>query len=136
MKQFGFKIMAMNKTFYAGPCAKLIANTLDGKIEILANHQSAVFAVVSGELQFSVDGDTWTDVVTGNGFVAISDNEAVLIVDTAERPEDIDIIRAQEAKERAEEQMLHTKSHREFLHSKASLARAMVRLKATSKYNK
>lgn len=134
MNQFKLKIMAMNKIFYDGLCAKLMVETIDGKFEILAHHESAVLAIIPGTIQYSIDGDTWIDVVNGNGFLAVSDNEAMLIVDTAEKPEDIDVIRAREAKERAEEQMLHTTSRREYLHSKASLARAMVRLKATSKY--
>jgi len=66
----------------------------------------------------------------------VYNNEAMLIIDSAELPEDIDMVRAEEAKERAEEQMRQDRSQREYLHSKASLARAMARLKATSKYNK
>ncbi|MBS7182700.1 MAG: ATP synthase F1 subunit epsilon, partial [Eubacterium sp.] len=50
----------------------------------------------------------------------------------AELPEEIDKARALEAKERAEEQMRQDQSMREYYHSRASLARAMVRLKATS----
>jgi F-type H+-transporting ATPase subunit epsilon len=47
-------------------------------------------------------------------------------------PEEIDKARALEAKERAEEQLRQKQSMREYHHSRASLARAMVRLKATS----
>ena len=134
MNGFKLKVVATNKTFYDGECVKLIVNAPDGQLEILANHEPAVLAVVPGMARFSKDDTDWTEAVCGNGFVMVSANEVVLLVDTAERPEDIDAIRAREAKERAEEQLRHQTSRKEYLHSKASLARAMDRLKATSKY--
>lgn len=134
MNTFKLKIMATNKVFYDGDCAKIIVNAPDGDLEIMAHHEAAVFAVVPGMVKFSVDGSGWTEAVSGSGFVMVSNNEAMLIVDTVERPEDIDAIRAEEALERAEEQLRQERSQREYLHSKASLARAMARLKATKKY--
>lgn len=53
-------------------------------------------------------------------------------MDTCESPEDIDVRRAKEAKERAEEQLRQKQSIQEYYRSKASLARAMERLKASS----
>jgi F-type H+-transporting ATPase subunit epsilon len=134
MNTFKLKIMAADKIFYNDDCVKLIVNAPDGDLEIMANHEAAVLAVIPGMIRFSTDGSTWTEAVSGSGFVMVSDNEATLLVDTAERPEEIDAIRAKEAKERAEEQMRQERSQREYLHSQASLARAMARLKATSKY--
>lgn len=131
---FTLKIMASNKIFYDGDCIKVTVNAPDGELEVMANHEAAVLAVVPGTIRFTLDDEQWTQAVTGSGFLVVSDNEATLIVDTAERPEDIDVIRAKEALERAEEKLRHEKSQREYLHSKASLSRAMARLKATSKY--
>ena len=131
---FKLKIMAADKIFYDGDCTSLVVNVSNGEVGILANHTAEVLAVVPGVLKFSVDGENWTEVVNGSGFVEVTDNQAKLLVDTAERPEDIDAIRAREALERAEEHMKLQQSQREYLHSKASLARAMARLKATSKY--
>jgi F0F1-type ATP synthase, epsilon subunit (mitochondrial delta subunit) len=128
--------MTSNKVFYDGECLKLIITATDGALEIMANHEAAVFAVVPGVFRYTLDDSEWIEAVSGNGFVMVYNNEAMLIIDSAELPEDIDMVRAEEAKERAEEQMRQDRSQREYLHSKASLARAMARLKATSKYNK
>jgi len=133
---FKLKIMTSNKVFYDGECVKLIITATDGALEIMANHEAAVFAVVPGIFRYTRDDSEWIEAVSGNGFVMVYNNEAMLIIDSAELPEDIDMVRAEEAKERAEEQMRQDRSQREYLHSKASLARAMARLKATSKYNK
>ena len=55
-----------------------------------------------------------------------------MLVDTAERPEDIDEVRAREAMERAKEQLRQKQSIQEYHVSQASMARAMYRLKNTS----
>lgn len=136
MNTFKLKIMTSNKVFYDGECMKLIITATDGALEIMANHEAAVFAVVPGVFRYTPDDSEWIEAVSGNGFVMVYNNEAMLMIDSAELPEDIDMVRAEEAKERAEEQMRQDRSQREYLHSKASLARAMARLKATSKYNK
>ena len=57
-----------------------------------------------------------------------------ILVDTIERPEEIDIRRAKEAKERAEERLLQHKSRMEYYRNTTSLARAMARLKEANKY--
>jgi len=43
---FKLKIMTSNKVFYDGECVKLIITATDGALEIMANHEAAVFAVV------------------------------------------------------------------------------------------
>lgn len=91
-----------------------------------------VAPVVAGELRFTVDGQQQIAAV-GNGFVEILGDRVVLICDFVEKPEEIDIKRAQLAKERAEERIRLKNSEIEYVHSQAALARAMARLKVTSK---
>ena len=72
---------------------------------------------------------TWQYAVVGAGVAQTANNRVIILVDSAERPEDIDEIRAKEAKERAEEQLRQKQSVYEYRMSKASLARAVSRLK-------
>lgn len=67
--------------------------------------------------------------MVGLGIVQVANNRVTVIVDTAERPEDIDAIRAKQALERAQEQMRQKQSVREFRMSQASMVRAIARLK-------
>lgn len=111
----------------------LIVPEYDGQKEILAHHEDMVIAIDEGEMRFQPEGtDNWEYAVVGMGFVEIVNNRVTLLVETAERPEEIDVARAREAKERAEEQMRQKQSIREYYHSRASLSRAMARLKGTS----
>ena len=65
----------------------------------------------------------------GGGVAQSANNRVTILVDSAERPEDIDEVRAREAMERAQEQLRQKQSIYEYRMSKASLARAVSRLK-------
>ena len=133
MDTFGLRIIASDKVFFNGRCKKLTIPAPDGEKGVLAHHENMVFPVEGGELRIlEEDGNTILGV-TGTGFAQMINNRATVIVDTCEYPEEIDLRRAQEAKERAEEQLRQKQSIEEYHRSKASLARAMARLKAGSK---
>ena len=130
MDTFGLKIIASDKVFYEGRCRKLIIPAPDGEKGILANHENMVIAIVVGMAKVQLAGeDEWKDLAVGSGFAEIVNNRVTLLVDTAERPEDIDVRRAKEQQERAEEQMRQKQSIQEYYHTQASLARAMNRLR-------
>ena len=93
-----------------------------------------VIATKEGEVRFKEkEDDDWTKVVVGVGFVYISHNRVIMLVDTAERPEDIDRVRAEAALERAKEQLRQKQSIQEYHMNQMALARAMTRLKVTHK---
>ena len=130
MDTFGLKIIASDKVFYEGRCRKLVSPAPDGEKGILANHENMVIAIVVGTAKVQLAGeDEWKDLAVGSGFAEIVNNRVTLLVDTAERPEDIDVRRAREQQERAEEQMRQKQSIQEYYHTQASLARAMNRLR-------
>ena len=103
MDTFGLKIIASDKVFYEGRCRKLIIPAPDGEKGILPNHENMVIAIVVGTAKVQLAGeDEWRDLAVGTGFAEIVNNRVTLLVDTAERPEDIDVRRAQEQQERAQ----------------------------------
>ena len=130
---FYLKVISANRVFCAGKCRSLIVPEFDGQKEILAHHEDMVIAIDEGQMKFQPEGsDEWIHAVVGMGFVEIVNNRVTLIVETAEKPEEIDVRRAEEAKQWAEERLRQKQSIHEYYHSRAALARAMARLKATS----
>ena len=130
---FYLKVISANRVFFAGKCRSLIVPEFDGQKEILAHHEDMVIAIDEGQMKFQPEGsDEWIHAVVGMGFVEIVNNRVTLLVETAEKPEEIDVRRAEEAKQRAEERLRQKQSIHEYYHSRAALARAMARLKATS----
>lgn len=133
MNAFSLKIIASDKLFFDGPCNMLVVPAKDGEMAVMANHERMVVALNTGEIRFQIEDESWIHAVIGIGFAEIGDNKTTIIVDTVEYPEEIDVKRAEEAKERAEEQLRQKLSIQQYNHSKASLARAMSRLRVTKK---
>ena len=128
MNTFSLKVIASDKVFFDGKCGIIIVPALDGEQAIMSHHEDMVIATKEGEVRFKEkEDDDWTKVVVGVGFVYISHNRVIMLVDTAERPEDIDRVRA-------EEQLRQKQSIQEYHVSQASMARAMLRLKEAGKY--
>ena len=132
MTTFWLKVIASDHVFYNGNCEALVVPAHDGEVGILPNREAMILAIQEGELKFRIPGEQeYHHAVVGLGIVQVANNRVTVVVDTAERPEDIDEVRAKQALERAKEQLRQKQSIREYYMSKASMARALSRLKAS-----
>ena len=132
MAAFWLKVIASDHVFYNGNCESLVVRAHDGEVGILPHREAMILAIQEGELRFRVPGENqYREAVVGIGIVQVANNRVTVVVDTAERPEDIDEVRARQALERAQEQLRQKQSIREYYMSKASMARALSRLKAS-----
>ena len=131
MNTFGLNVIASDTDFYHGRGISITLPAKDGVITILAHHADMMVAIVPGEMYIETDKGEKLTAVVGGGFAQIINNRVTVLADSIERPEDIDIKRAKEAKERAQEQLRQKQSLQEYYVSKQSLARAMARMKAT-----
>ena len=127
---FSLKVIACDRIFFDGRCTQVVLPLHDGEKAIQAHHENMVIAVNEGEMRFLPEGEEeWQYAVVGIGFIEIVNNRVTLLVESVERPEEIDIARAQEAKERALEKIRQKQSIQEYYHTQASLSRAMARLR-------
>ena len=132
MTTFWLKVIASDHVFYNGNCEALVVPAHDGEVGILPHREAMILAIQEGELKFRVPGEQeYHHAVVGLGIVQVANNRVTVVVDTAERPEDIDEVRAKQALERAKEQLRQKQSIREYYMSKAYMARAISRLKAS-----
>jgi F-type H+-transporting ATPase subunit epsilon len=130
---FNLEIISSDHPFFKGECEMLSFTGIDGEYGILANHEPMVTALEAGELRYKVDGE-WKYAAVSAGFVEIMPKYVILLADTVEKPEDIDLNRANEAKMRAEERLAVKQGVKEYYHTQAALSRALSRIKVTSKY--
>ena len=130
---FYLEIIASDKKFFAGECEEMVFPAMDGSRGVLPGHEAMVTALEAGEMKFKVNGE-WKYAAVSEGFVEIMPNNVVLLSDTVERPEEIDINRANDAKLRAEEKLRQKQSIKEYYQTQASLNRAMNRLKVTARH--
>ncbi|MCD7722844.1 MAG: F0F1 ATP synthase subunit epsilon [Clostridiales bacterium] len=135
MELFNLKIVAANKVFFDGKCQNLIVPYVDsGSIAFLAKHENTVLPIDVGEMKITDESGRQINAFVGNGILEFLDNEAVIVCVSAELPDEIDERRANEAKERAEEELRQHTSSIEYNISKANLARAMERLKVKNRH--
>jgi len=130
MSTFYLEVVTPERKFFEGQAEMIIVHTPDGEIGILKDHEPAVVAVESGAIRILVDG-VWKEAAITPGFMEVTSEKTILLVDTAEWPEEIDINRAKAAKERAEERLQQKMAYVEYIRSQASLARALARLRVT-----
>jgi F-type H+-transporting ATPase subunit epsilon len=99
-----------------------------GEFGILPNHVPFLTTLQPGELRYRKDNKLEYLSVTG-GFAEVSNNKVTVLAEAAERAREIDIDRAQRAKERAEKRLAMAKTEAiDYLRAEAALKRSLVRL--------
>ena len=134
MNTFQVSILAADQPFYEGPCESLVVPTLKGQYGIWAHHRNVIAALVPGTLSYKIPEQPVQIAAVSAGLVKIENNHVLILVDSAERPEDIDANRAQRAADQAREELLQTKSIQEYRTAQAQLARAISRLRVKNSY--
>ena len=135
MSKFYVKIISSNRIFYEGFCHCLIIPAVDGEQAIMAHHEETIIAVQNGGMRMQKEeGGEWSYAVLGKGFCMAANNRVTVLADTVERPEEVDVNRAKEALERAQERLRQKQSIQEYHTTQAALARALTRLKETEKF--
>ena len=134
-KTFHLEIIATDRVFFSGEVEHLVITAIDGLLGIMAGHEPLVTSLPTGELKYLVDG-VWKYAAISEGFIQVMPDSSIILADTCELPEEIDIKRAQEARERAEERLRQKHSIKEYYETQAALNRAMNRLKISQKHFK
>ena len=135
MNSFILNITTSSGEFYQGSCESMVLPVKDGVYGVQAGHSPVLVAIHMGMLKFTVDGET-REILVGDGIAEVTPTFVLLLVDSAERPEDIDKNRAEAARIRAEERLQHKQSMHEYYQTKIALDRAMQRLQTSSKYKR
>ena len=139
MDSFKLHFMASEHMVYDGDAESVSLMTTEGSIGILAHHSNLIMAVVPGIVEYVPVGedakaagkDGRQVVVVSDGLLKVENNEVMILVDTAEHPEEIDEARARRAEERAREALKRANSNRDVALASAELSRAMSRIKAS-----
>lgn len=134
-KVFKIEIIASDHIFYKGECEMLVFPGTDGQHGILAGHEPMVTCLKPGEVKFLYNGE-WQFAAVSEGFVEITPDHVILLADTIENPDEIDLRRAEQARMRAEERLHQKLSRQEYYYTLASLNRAMTRLKVKKSHTK
>ena len=130
MNTFNLKVLAADRPFFDGECISLVVATNDGEMGIWANHANMIAAIVPGIMRIN-SPDGMEIAAVSEGIIKIEDNDVLILADTIERPEEIDVNRAKRAMAEAKEAILQKKSIKDNYAAQARMTRAISRLKTT-----
>ncbi len=129
-------MLSAERELYSGEASALTVETELGEVTVMADHIPFVANLRSGELTIQKEGgNDW--LFAGGGVLEFTpENECKVLADVAERVDEIDSARAEEARKRAQEILAAAKSEPDVAAAKAALLRALARLRIAEKSRK
>ena len=135
MAKLRFEIVTAERLVYSDDVDIVIAPGFEGQLGILPSHAPILTMLHPGELVVRKNGEETAMFVSG-GFLEVMGNRVTVLADVAERAEEIDIARAEEAKRRAEEMLREHIPEMDLARAEAALKRSLMRLKVAERRRK
>ena len=132
-KKINLKIITHEREVFNEEVAAIYSKSVEGEFGILPDHQPFMAALDIGVTRTEKDENAETFTTMG-GIFQFKDNEALILTDIAEKGSDIDVTRANAAKERAEARIGSHEVEIDNARAQIALAKAMARLKAALKH--
>ncbi|WP_124098310.1 ATP synthase F1 subunit epsilon [Ruminococcus sp. Marseille-P6503] len=134
MRNFRLKIITPEKVFFDGEVRQITARTPAGNIGILAGHTPYAANIIPSPLRiFSGDGACRTAAVS-RGIIKAEREKVTIAAEAVEWSEEIDVDRAERAREAAQKKLDNYNSQMEFDRAEQKLKRALNRLTVAGKY--
>jgi len=128
MPSLQLDVVTAERVVYSDAVDSVVAPGTLGELGILPGHAALVTTLQPGELRVRKGTDE-IDLAISGGFLEVRHDRVLILADTAERAEEIDIERAQAAQERALRLIQERRERADLIQAEAALRRSRVRLK-------
>ncbi len=128
MAKLHVDIVTVEGRRFQGDADFVLAPGIEGELGILPRHIPLLTPLATGAIKVRSDGDEQFFFVSG-GFLEVRPNQVTVLADAAERAEDIDEARAEEARRRAQSLLEQRLSAADAAAASVALARAEARLR-------
>jgi F-type H+-transporting ATPase subunit epsilon len=128
------EIITPSKIVFKGNIESVTIPGVEGSFQVLKNHAPLISIFEIGLVKIKVDANTAKYFATGGGTVEVLNNNVLVLADSLEAVEEIDVERAKRAKERAQEKLTHPTEDTDIERARVALARAVNRLVLVEKY--
>ena len=135
MSSLKLDIVTAERVVYSDEADVLVVPGVEGQLGILPHHAPLMTTLQPGELRVRKGGEEFSLAISG-GFLEVRPDRVIILADAAERAEEIDICRAEEAKRRAEEWLRQPTPGVDVAKAEAALHRAMARLQVVERSRK
>lgn len=132
MATFHLEVVTPDKSLVNEDVEMAICPGSEGEFGILPNHISLLAALKIGALRYRQNGREHT-LFIGGGFVDMHNNKCSVLAESAEKTEDIDLARAEEARKRAEIRLNEKRSDVDEIRARIALKKAILRLQLGGK---
>lgn len=123
------EIVTPERKIYSRDVNMVIAKGIEGELGILPNHIPLVTPLQIAAVIAKVDGEQDHVVAVHGGFMEVRKEKVVILAESAELPEEIDVDRAARARERAEARLRELKKEKlDYARAERALQRAILRL--------
>jgi F-type H+-transporting ATPase subunit epsilon len=129
MKELSVEIITPSSSVFRGKAKSVSVPGSLGNFQILYNHAPILSSLDIGKIKIVDLDDKTIELATSGGTVEVNNNIVLLVVDSAESKEDIDIARAREAFNRAKERISSHKNDIDLSRAELALQRALNRIK-------
>ncbi len=128
MSPVKLEVVTAERLVYSDEVDILIAPGIEGELGILPHHEPLMTILQAGEMMARKGNEEISWAISG-GFLEVQRERIIVLADTAERDDEIDLQRAEEAKRRAEERLREKTSTLDASRAEAALQRSLTRLK-------
>ncbi|WP_027408017.1 F0F1 ATP synthase subunit epsilon [Anoxybacteroides tepidamans] len=132
MKTIKVSVVTPDGPVYEADVEMVSTKAKSGELGILPGHIPLVAPLEIGSVRLKKDGKTEFVAVSG-GFLEVRPDKVTVLAQAAERAEDIDVVRAKAAKERAEKRLQAKQDNIDFKRAELALRRAINRLEIAEK---
>jgi F-type H+-transporting ATPase subunit epsilon len=133
MSELYLEIISPAKAIYKGNILSITIPGALGSFQVLKNHAPLISTFEIGLVKIKESENSTKYFATGGGTIEVLNNNILVLADSLEAVEDIDVERAKAARQRAEERLAH-KADIDIERARAALARALNRLNIAEKY--
>ena len=136
MNELDLEIISPEKKVYSGKVKSVTIPGTKGNFQVLYNHAPLISTFEIGIIKLSLSDDSTLVYTTSGGSAEVLNNKVLILSDTIEPVDSIDIERARRAKERAESRLTKKEGIIDVDRARIALARALNRIKMSEKYSK
>jgi F-type H+-transporting ATPase subunit epsilon len=133
MPTLRLEILTIERKLFDDDVNMVVAPGSEGVLGILPRHAPVLTSLSYGELQVKKDGEPDRYFAVGGGVMEVLPNHVIVMADSAERADEIDVERAMAAKRRAEELLSRADKTVDFSRAVAALRRSDTRLKVAQR---
>jgi F-type H+-transporting ATPase subunit epsilon len=131
-KSYKLEIVTPKAVLFSGEVASFTAPGVLGGFQVLKSHAPLLSNISVGEVKLVDAAGTEHRFATSGGVVEVRDNKVILLAETAERSDEIDVERAEAARDRARKRLAKKSAEVDVDRARFALFRALNRLKVSN----